>query len=128
MPLARRAQHHEGAGGCEGTALGTAEANARPPSAGCSESVGIKDALAFGRREKSSWGQELVAISRRQSQRARGGCGGRAGGQRQCAQRGGLSAPVSVGRGFWWSSLMLLQGQLLQFKLIHSLLLLIVPW
>lgn len=93
----------------------------------CSEAEGRKDALAFGGREKSSWGQKLVSISRRKSQRARGSGSGRASRQRQRAQRGGLGAPVSVGRGLLWRLSMWLQRQLLKFKLVYAFLLLVVP-
>ena len=79
----------------EHTHAGVAALGSRPIECGelgcgplCSKSVlvGIKDVLAFRGRKKSSWGQKLVAVSRRKSQRARGHRGRRAGGQRQCAQ------------------------------------------
>lgn len=73
-------------------------------------SVGRKVALTFRGRKKSSWGQKLVAIARRKSQRACGSCGWRASGQRQGAQRGGLRVPVSIGRGFLRHFSMLLRG------------------
>lgn len=88
-------------------------------------SVGTEDALAFRGRKKSSRGQKLIAVSRRKSERARGSRGRWAGGQR--AQRGGLRAPVSVGRGFGGGFSTSLQRQLLEFQLVCALLLLVVP-
>lgn len=104
----------------------SAESPAGPLRSGL-PSVGIEDALAFRGRKKSSWGQKLVAVSRRKSQRARGSRGRRAGGQRQRAQRGGLRAPVSIGRGFGGCFSTSLQRQLLEFQLVCALLLLVVP-
>lgn len=89
------------------------------------ELVCTKDALALGGGKKSSRGQKLVAVSRRKSQRARGGRSRRAGGH--CAQRSGLRAPVAIGRRFRWCFSRLLQRQLLKFKLVYSFLLLVVP-